>query len=420
MQSAILRDYIALLHLPYTMCLELFITASPLFTMADLDNLLPWIIKLRKEYSPNSDIWNFRRDWERIRVSFLAQLNDGSYQFSPLERYEFDDGIRSLWSSQDMVVLKLISLALQQQMGDHIPTSCYHVKGHGGLKKAVHDTSTAIPNYQYVMRSDIKSYYESISFDVLIGIIESYVKHPILLTLISKALRRTETRGGNFYDYYEKGIPKGSPLSPILGALALIPLDNAMDKRSGVYYCRFMDDWCVLTKSKSALRKAVKVTHQILKSLKLELHPAKTYIGKISQGFNFLAYYMDDKKILPAKETIKRFHERAIALYEQSQDPGKTRHYKKNTTKRDISLYQVNEEAPTNAEFQNILTQLWKMTAKLPDTLAIMRRYIGQWSRWLKIGLTSLNEFMTSVEIHLPGIFSCWTPGMSKDSLLHG
>ena len=129
---------------------------------------------------------------------------------------------------------------------------------------------------------------------------------------------------------------------------------------------------------------------------------------------------MDDKKILPAKETIKRFHERAIALYEQSQDPGKTRHYKKNTTERDISLYQVNEEAPTNAEFQNILTQLWCLTAKLPDTLAIMRRYIGQWSRWLKIGLTSLNEFMTSVETHLPGIFSCWTPGMPQDSLLHG
>ena len=82
-----------------------------------------------------------------------------------------------------------------------------------------------------------------------------------------------------------------------------------------------------------------------------------------------------------------------------------------------MQLTQFIEGSP---EFQNILTQLWKMTAKLPDTLAIMRRYIGQWSRWLKIGLTSLNEFMTSVEIHLPGIFSCWTPGMSKDSLLHG
>lgn len=67
------------------------------------------------------------------------------------------------------------------------------------------------------MRSDIKSYYDSIRFDVLMGIIESYVKHPMLLKLIHKACRRTETSGGIFYDYYEKGVPMGSPLSPSWG-----------------------------------------------------------------------------------------------------------------------------------------------------------------------------------------------------------
>ncbi len=59
-------------------------------------------------------------------------------------------------------------------------------------------------------------------------IIESYIDHPILLNLIGKALFRTETRGGLFYDFDEKGIPMGSPLSPLLGAIALIPMDNAI------------------------------------------------------------------------------------------------------------------------------------------------------------------------------------------------
>lgn len=31
--------------------------------------------------------------------------------------------------------------------------------------------------------------------------IETYIKHPVLLTLISKACHRTETRGGLFHDY---------------------------------------------------------------------------------------------------------------------------------------------------------------------------------------------------------------------------
>ena len=388
-------------------------TSLPLFTMDDLENALQWILELRKKYSPNSDIWCLCRSFEHIKDSLLTQLNDGSYQFSPLERYEFSDAIISLWSSQDMIALKLITQVLGAQMTDHIAASCYHVKGHGGLKKAVHQTYAALPEYEYVLRSDIKSYYDSISFGILIEIIESYVDHPILLTLISKACRRTETRGGIFYDYHEKGIPMGSPLSPLLGAIALMPLDKAMGQINGIFYARFMDDWVVLTKSKSALRKIVKITHEVVNALKLKLHPMKTYIGKISHGFNFLAYYMDHQKLLPSLETIRRFHERATALYEQSQPSRNlSRRYKKNSaTCRDISLYQANEAAPTDGYFKNILTHLLDLAAKMPDALATSRRYVGQWARWLKLGLASIKAFESSVLTFLPSVSSCWTPG---------
>lgn len=232
-----------------------------------------------------------------------------------MDRYEFDDGaVISLWSSQDMIALKLIAQALGLRMKDLISPSCYHVQGHGGLKKAVVHTHEALPRYKYVFRTDIKGYYESINFESLTAIIETYVSHPALLTLIRRALRRTETRGGIFYDYDEKGLPMGSPLSPILGAIALIPLDHAMDKNNEVRYLRFMDDFLTLTKSKTALRKVVKLTHQIVNAQKLELHPMKTYIGKISNGFNFLGYYFDNNKLLPSQESIRRFYERALAL----------------------------------------------------------------------------------------------------------
>ena len=117
----------------------------PLFTMDDLENAFQWISTLRKKYSPNSDIWRLCRDWKHIKDVMLAQLNDGSYQFSLLDRYGFDDAIISLWSSQDMMALKKITQALGQRMAGHIPKSCYHVKGHGGLKKL-----SVIPIVQYL------------------------------------------------------------------------------------------------------------------------------------------------------------------------------------------------------------------------------------------------------------------------------
>ena len=259
------------------------------------------------------------------------------------------------------------------------------------------------------MRSDIKGYYDSIRFDVLMEIIESYVLHPALLTLIRKALRRTETRGGNFYDFYDKGIPMGSPLSPLLGAIALIPLDKAIGQLKGVFYAHYMDDWVVLTASKTALRKVVKLTHGVLNALHFQLHPSKTYIGKISHGFNFLGYYMDDQKILPSKETIRSFHERSSALYESLQgNRNVSRRYKRNPHGRDISEYQVNEPAPTDAYFKDILTHLLSLAASRPDTLATLRRYVGQWTRWLKLGLSSLTAFEECVQALLPSIASCW------------
>jgi len=348
-----------------------------------------------RPYSPNSDIWLLRRDWKHIKDEMLAQFNDGSYQFSLLDRYEFDDAIISLWCSQAMMVLKLIAQALQHQMGDQIPKSCYHTRGHGGLKKAIIHTHEVLSKHHYVMRSDIKGYYEPIRFDVLMGIVESYVQHPVLLILLRKALRRTETRDGNFYDFYDKGIPMGSPLSPLLGTIALIPLDKAMGDKAmgqvrGIFYARFMDDWVVLTRSKTALRKVVKIT----------------------RGFNFLGYYMDDQKMLPSTETIRRFHERSLALYEPSQaNRNVSRRYKRNPHGRDISAHQATEPAPTEAYFQNILNRLLSLAAQKPDTLATMRRYVDQWCRWLKLGLTTIKEFDTCVQTLLPSLSACWGPG---------
>jgi RNA-directed DNA polymerase len=99
----------------------------------------------------------------------------------------------------DMMALKLITKALFRSI--KIPSSCHHTKGNGGLKKAVQKTSESLMDYTYVFRSDVKSFYESINFDVLMGIVESYVKDPVLLTLLKKALMRAENCGGNFTFY---------------------------------------------------------------------------------------------------------------------------------------------------------------------------------------------------------------------------
>jgi hypothetical protein len=63
----------------------------------------------------------------------------------------------------------------------------------------------------------------------------------------------------------------------------------------GWAYARFMDDWVVLTRTcrkewKLKERQVVKNMHAIVHGLKLRLALKKTFIGRISKGFDFLGY----------------------------------------------------------------------------------------------------------------------------------
>ena len=156
-----------------------------------------------------------------------------------------------------------------------------------------------------------------------------------------------------------------------------------------------------------------KRTHVILNALKFKLHPMKTYIGKISHGFNFLAFYMDHKTILPSKETIRRFSERATALYEQSSS-----HRSRYTrSDRDISDYQVNESAPTDTDFTMILETLKIISLKNRDLRTKLQKYLRKWTNWLISGLSGVVTLAASVIERLPSLAAIMSTRATCDIL---
>jgi len=90
---------------------------------------------------------------------------------------------------------------------------------------------------------------------------------------------------------------------------------------------RFMDDWVALTKTRWQLRRAVKTARQVLNSLKVDIHPDKTFVGRVSRGFTFLGYEIASAGIVDiAPQTRDKFLVRLsslIRLYEHgASDPG--------------------------------------------------------------------------------------------------
>ena len=87
------------------------------------------------------------------------------------------------------------------------------------------------------------SYYASLDHDIIRQQFAAVISDKTVLTLLDGFLNHLIDKGGLLMEN-KQGIPRGSSLSPLIGALYLKPLDDAIAKLP-VRYCRFMDDWRV-------------------------------------------------------------------------------------------------------------------------------------------------------------------------------
>ena len=287
-----------------------------------LNESFSWLCKQRKHFPDNSDVWDVRFHWNKIKPELIDKLISNTFNFQPLQKVTKSSGeVIHLWTSIDSVVLKLLSLVLSR----YLPSSkrCTHLKGHGGIKRTVTEIHRnledglegKVNNHTFVFRTDAKSYYESINHEILLDKLSIYIKDKMVMNLLSQYLKRSVESGGLFKDI-KQGISSGCPLSPLISSFYLYELDKEMEDKP-VFYRRYMDDIIVLSPTRWKLRKAIKMVNQHFKKLKLKQHPDKTTIGRVKNGFDFLGYQFGQEKITVSKRTLQNHIRRITQLYEQ-------------------------------------------------------------------------------------------------------
>ena len=239
------------------------------------------------------------------------------YTFLPLSVVTKADGESiHLWSSQDALVLKMLSMALPTALA--LSPHCTHIKGHGGLKATVSALHAALPDYAYVMKTDVKRYYESIDHTILLKQLDKDITDPFIWRLLVRFVKRSVERGGTFKSIH-CGISRGCPLSPVIAAYYLKGLDEQMEGDTRYFYRRYMDDVIVLARTRWHLRKAVRTVNQHFNQLKVAQAPDKTFIGRIEKGFDFLGYRFGLPDLTLAEKTITNAVNKVRQLYEQKQ-----------------------------------------------------------------------------------------------------
>ncbi len=104
-----------------------------------------------------------------------------------------------------------------------------------------------------------------------------------------------------------------------MGALYLKLLDERVEA-TGLAYARFMDDWVILAPTRWKLREAIRLVNRTLAELHVAQHPDKTFIGRISRGFDFLGYAFKPAGLEAAPQAVERCVERVSRLDEQGVD----------------------------------------------------------------------------------------------------
>jgi group II intron reverse transcriptase/maturase len=191
---------------------------------------------------------------------------------------------------------QVISLKFEPEFKEH----SYGFRPGRNAHQAVQQAQKNIhEGYDHIVDIDLKSFFDEVDHSILMQLLYSKVTCPITLRLIRKWLKAPMQINGKL-TRRTKGVPQGSPLSPLLSNIMLHELDKELERR-GHRYVRYADDFSIYTKSKKAARRVGNSIFLFLKNrLKLPINGEKSGIRKPVQftilGHKFVPTYKKGEK----------------------------------------------------------------------------------------------------------------------------
>lgn len=236
---------------------------------------------------------------------YIATIKSGRYQVSPIKGIEIPKSNgKTRLLGVPTVVDRVFQQALLQVLSPLFEVGfqahSYGFRPGRNAHQALAQSQINInAGYQDIVDIDLKAFFDEVDHNLLLELIHRKVKCQATMGLIRSFLRAPIYKEGKLHKR-SKGVPQGSPLSPLLANILLNELDKELEKR-GHRYVRYADDFSVYVKSKAAARRVGNSLYRFLRDkLKLPINREKSGIRRPSTfqvlGYGFVPTYKKGEK----------------------------------------------------------------------------------------------------------------------------
>ena len=153
--------------------------------------------------------------------------------------------------------------------------------------------------YQNIVEIDLKGFFDEVDHVLILQILYRKIKCKATMTLIRRWLRVPIVQNGKLVKR-RKGVPQGSPISPLLSNIILHELDEYMENKD-MKFVRYADDFSIYCKTKSKARSQGNEVFKFLRDkLRLPINREKSGIRRPVNfqilGYGFVPTYRKGEK----------------------------------------------------------------------------------------------------------------------------
>lgn len=236
---------------------------------------------------------------------YIRQIERETYQVSPILGVEIpkSNGKKRLLGIPT-VVDRVFQQALHQVLQPVFePDFQQHSYGFRPGRNAHQAIAQSLENinsgYKDIVDIDLKSFFDEVEHYILLGLIYKKVKCRPTLKLLRSFLKAPILINGKLHKR-KRGVPQGSPLSPLLSNILLNELDKELEKR-GHRYVRYADDFSIYVKSEMSAKRVGNSIFKFLRDkLQLPINREKSGIRNPLSlqvlGFGFVPTYKKGEK----------------------------------------------------------------------------------------------------------------------------